>query len=177
MMQAGRIVYKTFETPLGLMVAAVTQSGCCLLQYEDRGGLDRIKKRILKRYGSEMIPSNSRFIDQVRAELDEYFSGRRDKFDVTLDLKGTPFQMTVWNRLLSIPYGETMSYGDLAAAIGKPKASRAVGTANGENYISIAVPCHRVIQHDGKLRGYGGGLWRKRYLLELEGSLQHSLVS
>ncbi len=89
-------------------------------------------------------------------------------FSVPLDLKGTPFQMEVWKQLINIPYGETRTYGEIARSVGKPLAMRAVGRANGDNYLSIVVPCHRVIQSDGKLRGYGGGLWRKKYLLTIE---------
>ncbi len=106
----------------------------------------------------------------VVAQLNEYFAGSRRDFDLTLDLDGTPFQQNVWQALLSIPYGETRSYGEIARAIGKPRAARAVGMANHENPVSIVVPCHRVIGHDGCLVGYGGGLDIKTALLELEGS-------
>jgi len=163
-----RIVYTEFETPIGTMVTAATERGCCLLEFEDRGGLDAIKRRILRRYGSEMTEGAGRTLDQVQSELEEYFAGKRFEFSIPLDLKGTPFQRAVWRQLLSIPYGQTRSYGEIAAAIGKPTAVRAVGGANGDNYISIAVPCHRVIERNGALRGYGGGLWRKKRLLEHE---------
>jgi O-6-methylguanine DNA methyltransferase len=104
------------------------------------------------------------------AQLNEYFAGRRREFDLRLDLRGTDFQRSVWRALLDIPYGETRSYGEVARAIGKPKAARAVGMANHENPVSIVVPCHRVIGHDGRLVGYGGGLDAKTALLKLEGS-------
>lgn len=104
-------------------------------------------------------------------QLQEYFHGRRTMFDVPLALEGTSFQMSVWNQLLEIPYGETRSYGQIAAAIGKPGAARAVGMANHDNPISIIVPCHRVVGHDGSLTGYGGGLDVKAQLLALEGAL------
>lgn len=106
--------------------------------------------------------------DVVVAQLDEYFSGRRTEFDVPLALAGTPFQLSVWNSLLTIPFGQTRSYGQLARDIGKPQAMRAVGLANGRNPIAVIVPCHRVIGADGSLTGFGGGLPRKRFLLELE---------
>ena len=107
----------------------------------------------------------------ARAQLGEYFEGRRTSFDVPLALHGTPFQRRVWEALLEIPYGETTSYGELARLIGSPRAVRAVGLANGRNPIAVIVPCHRVIGANGTLTGYGGGLERKRLLLELESRL------
>jgi methylated-DNA-[protein]-cysteine S-methyltransferase len=105
---------------------------------------------------------------KVRKQLDDYFAGRLDRFDVPLAPKGTEFQETVWQALTEIPFGETWSYGELARRIGKPKASRAVGAANGVNPIPIIIPCHRVIGASGKLTGFGGGLLTKQYLLDLE---------
>lgn len=105
---------------------------------------------------------------EVSAQLDEYFAGQRTTFDVAMTLEGTEFQRRVWAELSVIPYGETISYGELARRIGNPKASRAVGLANGRNPIAVIVPCHRVIAGDGSLGGYGGGLERKVQLLELE---------
>jgi AraC family transcriptional regulator of adaptative response/methylated-DNA-[protein]-cysteine methyltransferase len=107
-------------------------------------------------------------LDQLRAELECYFRGAQKKFHVSLALRGTPFQEQVWNALLEIPSGSTISYEDLARRIGRPTAVRAVARANGMNRISILVPCHRVVGKDGELTGYGGGVWRKRLLLELE---------
>jgi methylated-DNA-[protein]-cysteine S-methyltransferase len=104
----------------------------------------------------------------IRAQLDEYFAGARRRFDLTLDPRGNPFELTVWEALQQIPYGETLSYGELATRIGHPDAARAVGSANGRNPIAVIVPCHRVIGADGSLTGYGGGLERKRLLLDLE---------
>lgn len=104
----------------------------------------------------------------VRRQLEEYFDGRRDGFDVQVHMQGTAFQRTVWHELTQIPYGETISYGELARRIGRPDRARAVGTANGQNPIAVIVPCHRVIGANGKLVGYGGGLDNKRRLLELE---------
>jgi methylated-DNA-[protein]-cysteine S-methyltransferase len=107
--------------------------------------------------------------DQVIAQIEEYFDAKRTTFELPLVLEGTPFQQRVWAALRAIPYGTTISYGELAARIGRPRASRAVGLANGRNPISVIVPCHRVIGADGSLTGYGGGLERKRLLLGLEG--------
>lgn len=104
----------------------------------------------------------------VLTQLAEYFAGERAVFDLPLTLEGTPFQREVWQALREIPYGETRTYGDLAAALGRPNAARAVGLANGRNPLSIVVPCHRLVGSDGSLTGYGGGLERKRYLLDLE---------
>ena len=105
---------------------------------------------------------------KASAQLGEYFSGRRKSFDLPLSYHGTAFQMDDWNALLTIPYGETRSYKQIAEQIGRPKAYRAVGMANNRNPVSIIIPCHRVIGHDGSLVGYGGGLEHKAYLLELE---------
>ena len=106
--------------------------------------------------------------DDVAAQLDEYFAGRRTSFDIPLDLEGTDFQRDVWDQLCAIPYGGTISYGELARRVGRPGAARAVGSANGRNPVAVIVPCHRVIAGDGGLGGYGGGLDRKTVLLALE---------
>ena len=107
----------------------------------------------------------------ARRQLEEYFAGERSAFDLPMKLRGTGFQRTVWHELTRIPYGETISYGELARRIGRPDLARAVGTANGQNPIAVIVPCHRVIGSNGKLVGYGGGLDNKRRLLELEAGL------
>lgn len=104
----------------------------------------------------------------AQVQLDEYFKGRRRAFDLPLDMRGTAFQQAVWRGLLAIPYGQTRSYADLALAVDRPRAMRAVGAANGRNPLSIVVPCHRVIGRDGALTGFAGGLAAKRYLLDLE---------
>lgn len=122
---------------------------------------------------SHPVPLDGLLLDdscfaEARRQLDAYFAGALRSFDLPLDLQGTPFQLQVWRALLEIPYGETVSYGEQARRIGNPKGVRAVGLANGRNPISIIVPCHRVIGKNGSLTGYGGGLDRKRFLLELE---------
>ncbi|WP_439423059.1 methylated-DNA--[protein]-cysteine S-methyltransferase [Saccharothrix sp. HUAS TT10] len=113
-------------------------------------------------------PRDAEVFDEVVVQLDEYFAGKRTEFDLPLAMAGTPFQRTVWEALKEIPHGETVSYGELAARIGRPTASRAVGLANGKNPISIIVPCHRVVGSSGSLTGYGGGIERKRMLLGFE---------
>lgn len=122
-------------------------------------------------------PSDGRSDDDAFADmtvqLAEYFAGERTCFDVPLELEGTEFQRRVWSELCAIPYGETISYGELARRVGNPKAYRAVGLANGRNPVAVIVPCHRVISSDGSLGGYGGGLERKVHLLELEQKSRH----
>jgi len=179
---------RAFYTSLGPMLGGASEAGVCLCEFADRGGEEQIINRLEKRHECEVIPSSrrppgvsetsahTRHLDRLEAQLAEYFDGDRREFDLPLDLGGTPWQRKVWARLLEIPYGSTCSYGRLAEELGKPGGSRAVGQANGDNYVSIVVPCHRVIQADGALRGYGGGLHRKRWLLDLEaGTLQLSL--
>ena len=112
--------------------------------------------------------SDDGLIDAVRAQLDAYFAGALREFSFPLDTPGTEFQRRVWQALLEIPFGETRSYGQLAASLGMPGGARAVGMANGANRIAIVIPCHRVIESTGALRGYGGGLDRKKFLLDLE---------
>ena len=156
------------ESPLGTLVAGATDDGVCLLEFGDRRILDAQVESVRTRLG-RVLPGRHRHLDQLRSELAEYFaSGRRD-FSVPLVYPGTPFQVRVWNALRRIPYGETCSYEKLAWAVGAPGAQRAVGHANGQNRLAILIPCHRVVNKDGKLGGYGGGLWRKQLLLELEG--------
>jgi len=105
-----------------------------------------------------MVRGKSELIDHCEADLKKYFKGKTKKFSVPLDLKGTKFQREVWSQLVKIPHGKTKTYGHIAKLVKKPNASRAVGKANGDNYLAIIIPCHRVIQSDGHLRGYGGGL-------------------
>ncbi len=164
-----KIEFLFFDSPLGEMVAGATGKGICFLEWEDRGGIERILKRVGKRYRLEEIRvEDNKFISQLQKELDAYFDGSLKEFKTPLDIKGTAFEKQVWQQLLNIPSGDTKSYGQIAEAVEKPKAVRAVGRANGMNYISIVIPCHRVIGADGSLTGYGGKLWRKKKLLELE---------
>ena len=109
-------------------------------------------------------------LDKVEQQMNEYFAGDRRDFDIPLDVRGTEFQKEAWDALLKIPYGETRSYQQQADRIGKPKAVRAIASANAKNHIAIAIPCHRVIAKDGGLAGFGGGIWRKKFLLDLEGA-------
>ncbi|HEX6325679.1 MAG TPA: methylated-DNA--[protein]-cysteine S-methyltransferase [Jiangellaceae bacterium] len=142
-----------------------------LLLTADDGGLTRLYMEVRKHGPDEVQPEwrrdDSAFTEACR-QLDEYFAGQRTEFDLPLNPAGTPFQRRVWEALKTIPYGEIRSYGEIAEQIGRPGAARAVGLANGRNPISIVVPCHRVIGASGALTGYGGGLERKQYLLNLE---------
>lgn len=156
------------ETPLGPMVAGATDDAVCLLEFADRRALQRQITVIRSRLRAAVVPGTNDFLKQLTCEVGEYFEGRRVTFDVPLTLPGTSFQRRVWGALQQIPYGETRSYDELARAVGSPGAQRAVGRANGDNRMAIVVPCHRVVRRDGTLCGYGGGLWRKQYLLDLE---------
>jgi len=155
-------------TPLGPMLAGATAEGLCLLEFTDRRMLETQIKILKKRLKAAFMPGKSPHLAALELQLAEYFSGQRKTFDLFLVLPGTPFQGKVWQALQTIPYGETRSYQAQAAAIGHPKAVRAVAKANGDNRIAIVIPCHRVIGKSGKLTGYGGGLWRKQHLLDLE---------
>ena len=156
------------ETPLGAMLALADDRGLHLLDFVDRRGLERALALLQKRLRARALPGDHPYLDQIARELAEYFDGKRQTFDTPVVLTGSPFQSRVWNALLAIPAGTTWSYAALARHIGQPQAVRAVGRANGENRISIVVPCHRVIGADGALTGYGGGLARKQKLLDLE---------
>jgi AraC family transcriptional regulator of adaptative response/methylated-DNA-[protein]-cysteine methyltransferase len=155
-------------TPIGPLVAAALPDRVCLLEFPDRKAIAFQTKTLRRWFDEPILPGTNAALEQLRAELAEYFAGRRTCFDVKLALAGTPFQESVWNALLAIPYGETRSYEDIARAIGNPKAVRAVGKANGDNRMAILIPCHRVVEKGGSLRGYAGGLWRKQRLLEFE---------
>lgn len=156
------------ETDLGTMVACATDKGICLLEFSDRKMLETEFKQLMKTLKAPIVQGENQFFKPLKIELDSYFKGMLKEFDVPLDLVGTDFQKQVWNVLLQIPYGITSSYAEQADRLGKPSAVRAVANANGMNKISIIVPCHRVIGSDGSLTGYGGGLWRKKKLLDLE---------
>jgi AraC family transcriptional regulator of adaptative response/methylated-DNA-[protein]-cysteine methyltransferase len=155
-------------TPLGPMLAGVTEQGLCLLEFMDRRMLERQLRTLQSRLQATIVPGNHALIDRASEEIAAYFRSELREFTVPLVTPGTEFQKSVWQRLRSIPYGETVSYGALAHDLGHPGGARAVARANGDNRLAIVIPCHRVIGADGRLTGYGGGLWRKRRLLEHE---------
>ena len=156
------------ETPLGTMFACAVDQGICLLEFSDRKMLESEFKMLAKRLNANILQGANSHFEFLKLQLDEYFEGKRKEFTVPLYSPGTKFQQMVWDSLHAIPYGSTCSYKQQAASINKPAAIRAVANANGMNKISILIPCHRVIGEDGNLTGYGGGLWRKKWLLDLE---------
>jgi len=162
-------------TPLGSMIMGVSDRGLYLLEFAERRMLDTQLKRLRQELGRVFLPGEHPLMHQVQNELDAYFEGSLRKFKLELQASGTAFQEQVWQALLEIPYGQMRTYGDVARRVGQPEAVRAVGRANGDNRIAIIIPCHRVVGSDGKLTGYGGGLWRKQYLLSLEQSEAFSL--
>lgn len=157
-----------FQTPLGPMVAAATDTAVCFLEFADRRMFREQVRILARRFALPLVPGENGLLRRLKGELEAYFEGRLQRFSVPLEEPGTPFQERVWAELQRIPYGETLSYDQLAARAGSPGAQRAAGTANGMNRLAIVVPCHRVVGKDGQLAGYGGGLWRKRLLLDLE---------
>ena len=156
------------ETPLGTMFAGAIEEGICLLEFTDRKMLETELKSLAKALNANIIQGDNRHFNLLKKELEEYFEGKRKKFTVPLFTVGTEFQKSVWKELQTIPYGTTRSYLGQATALGKPAAVRAVANANGMNHIAIIIPCHRVIGEDGSPTGYGGGIWRKKWLLDLE---------
>lgn len=162
------LVYKRFDSVIGPMVTVASPTGICLLEYGDRRMLETEFLDLQHRLNAVILPGSNELTEELIKEITEYFEGTRQHFDVPLHTPGTDFQNKVWSTLREIPYGETVSYQEIARHIGNPKAVRAVGTANGMNRIAIVIPCHRVIGADGKLTGYGGGLWRKDWLIEHE---------
>lgn len=156
------------ETPLGNMLACATTQGICLLEFIDRRSFVTELKDLKRLLRATIEPGTNKHLKILEKQLNEYFEGKRRAFDLPLVTPGTEFQNIVWKKLLDIPYGETRSYKQQSIAIGNSGAIRAVGTANGANRIAIVIPCHRVIGEDGSLTGYGGGLKRKRWLLDFE---------
>lgn len=164
------IYLNTIATPLGPMLIGTTDDTLCLLEFTDRSMLEAQLNRLQKHYNATFVPGSNKIIEQTAREITEYFEGKRRLFSVPMDVPGSEFQKRVWKQLMDIPYGTTRSYKEQAIGIGNLKAIRAVASANGNNRIAIIIPCHRVVGSNGSLTGYAGGLWRKRYLLNLERS-------
>ncbi len=158
-------------TPLGPMVAVASERGLALLEFLDRRMLETNLRSLRRRTGLPIVPGTNEHLTQIEAELAEYFAGARSTFGVRLHVAGSEFQEMVWRELCRIPYGQTRSYQQVAKAVGKASAVRAVARANGDNRLAIVIPCHRVIGADGSLTGYGGGVDRKQRLLEIEGAI------
>ncbi len=159
---------KRYESPCGTLLLGSFNDKLCLCDWQVEKHRDHVDKRLKRVLQADFEDSSSAVIEKAIVLLDEFFAGKRKKFDLPLLFVGTNFQKKVWNELLKIPYGKTVSYGEMASRMGMPRAVRAVANANGANAISIFVPCHRVIGSDGSLTGYGGGLAAKKKLLDLE---------
>jgi len=159
-----------FSTPIGAMFACATEKGICLLEFTDEKRLEKLLEDIQQKLSAVILPGKNKYLNQVQKELEEYFDGTRKEFSVPLDIQGTDFRKLVWQELLNIPYGVTRTYKEQSIAMNKLKAIRAVASANGKNKIGIIIPCHRVIGSDGSLTGYGGGMHRKKWLLDFEKS-------
>jgi methylated-DNA-[protein]-cysteine S-methyltransferase len=157
--------YDVVGTPIGDLLVAATGRGLCRISFTADGEDDLLARL----FGVRVLRAP---LDDVRRELDEYFEGRRREFDLALDVRVAPFHAQVLDELARVPYGATTTYGALARKVGRPNAARAVGTVMNRNPIPIVLPCHRVVGANGSLTGYGGGLDRKRHLLELEGALR-----
>jgi AraC family transcriptional regulator, regulatory protein of adaptative response / methylated-DNA-[protein]-cysteine methyltransferase len=156
------------ETPLGAMLAIADDEGLRLLEFVDRRALERELSILRQRLRTNVVPGKHRHLESVKSQLADYFSGKNLEFDLPLAPVGSEFQLKAWKLLRTIPIGETRSYSWMAARLGDVEMRRAVGRANGENMMCIVIPCHRVIRADGSLCGYGGGLWRKKWLLDHE---------
>jgi AraC family transcriptional regulator of adaptative response/methylated-DNA-[protein]-cysteine methyltransferase len=163
----GKLVRTKIDTPLGSMIAVADAAALYLLEFENRVALTGELRGLERDFGRIGLASNT-VSEMLVAQLDDYFAGKSADFQILTIQHGTAFQEAVWHALKQIPPGQTRSYGDLAEALGQPEKSREVGQANGANKLSIVVPCHRVIGSDGSLVGYGGGLWRKKWLLDHE---------
>jgi AraC family transcriptional regulator, regulatory protein of adaptative response / methylated-DNA-[protein]-cysteine methyltransferase len=156
------------ETPLGPMLAIAGDAGLELLEFVDRRALETELRELRRTLGGAIVPGVHPILDRTASQLGEYFAGTRRAFDIPLTQRGSSFQLAAWKALCEIPCGETRSYTDMARRVGSPGAVRAIGRVNGQNQIAIVVPCHRVIRADGSLCGYGGGRWRKQWLLDHE---------
>ena len=164
----GGLFAERIETPLGAMLAIADDEGLRLLEFVDRRAMEREMSILRTRLQTNIVPGEHPHLAAARAQLADYFSGKNLEFSVPLAPVGSPFQMRTWDLLRTIPIGETRSYSWMAAKLGDAEMRRAVGRANGDNMMCIIIPCHRVIRADGSLCGYGGGLWRKKWLLDHE---------
>jgi O-6-methylguanine DNA methyltransferase len=165
---AAAIVVRLLLTPIGPMLAGATDDGICLLEFADRPMLPSQLATLRHRLRRPIVAGRHPLLDRLETELGEYFAARRTAFEVPLVTPGTPFQERTWAALRAIPPGETIPYEELALRAGRPGAQRAAGTANGANRVAIVIPCHRVVRKGGEVGNYGGGRWRKAWLLDLE---------
>ncbi len=156
------------ESPVGFLTAGATDEGVCLLEFSDMKRVTKEMKDLSELLGTSFEEGDNNHLQTLRMQLDEYFAGKRKEFSIQLVTPGTPFQQAVWQELIRIPFGSTRSYNEQAVALNMTESVRAVANANGMNRIAIIIPCHRVIGSDGRLTGYGGGLQRKKWLLDHE---------
>lgn len=163
-----KLFYSFIETPIGKMISIVSEKGLCLLEFLDRKMLETEINELINYYQSNLIKTKTSIHVQLQKELDEYFQKKLVTFSIPLDMIGTDFQIIIWKELIKINYGNTISYSQQALNLKMPNTVRAIASANGKNKISILVPCHRVLKKNGELGGYGGGIFRKKYLIELE---------
>lgn len=162
------VVSRILETPIGPMLAGVTDNGVCLLEFTDRPMLPTQLEVLRRRLGLPLVMGSHPLLDRLEHKLDAYFRGERAAFEIPLIAPGSAFQESTWAALRSIPPGVTISYEQLAERAGRPGAQRAAGTANGANRIAVLIGCHRVVRKSGETGGYGGGRWRKEWLLAHE---------
>lgn len=164
------MMYSVMNSPLGDLTLVKGEKGLSYIEFgSSKDTICHVRRKLRTRQIRDELVWDEDELEPVRVQLDEYFRGERTSFDVPLDLKGTPFQKMVWEKVNEIPYGETKSYKEIAVEIGAPKAVRAIGGANNQNPVPLIIPCHRVIGSNGSLVGYGGGLDKKEKLLDLEG--------
>jgi AraC family transcriptional regulator, regulatory protein of adaptative response / methylated-DNA-[protein]-cysteine methyltransferase len=162
------IITATIETAAGIMTAAAVDEGICLLEFVSGTKTAKELTALANHFRTTISTGENEHISILREQMEEYFGGKRKEFTVSLDPVGTPFQRSVWNELLKVRYGTTRTYLEQSAALGNTKSIRAVANANAQNRIAILIPCHRIIGSDGRLTGYAGGLWRKKWLLDHE---------
>ena len=163
-----RIAYHVMSSPVGLLFLALSERGLRHLEFMDRKSIKRMIASHTEAGSTDVWEASLLSLKPVVDQLEAYFCGALTEYEIPLDLIGTDFQKAVWKQLTRIPFGETRTYGDIAKAVHQPKAARAVGLANNQNPVAIVVPCHRVIGANGSLTGYGGGMQRKRWLLQHE---------
>ena len=176
-MSSSQISIVPFASPLGELILGSYEDKLCLCDWKYRKQREQIDARLKKYFNASFYNEPTEVTENTINQLEEYFSGRRQTFDLPLIMAGTEFQKTVWNKLVDIPFGQTQSYLQLSRNLGNEKAIRAVGTANGANAISIIIPCHRIIGSQGELIGYAGGIDTKKKLLRLEGSLENDQLA
>lgn len=170
-MLSSKIFTKNISTPIGEMIGAATDDGICLLEFAERENLQKKLKELSKHFKAKISEQENEHLKMLERQLEEYFKGKRKKFDLHLITPGTDFQKKVWDNLLKIPFGTTSTYKKQSIKLNNLKGIRAVAKANGSNRIAIIIPCHRVIGENGNLTGYAGGLWRKKWLLDFESEM------